>query len=142
MIDIGPHFILQELVPEEIYSRYGQKSIWFSDPVAVRVLLFMRERYGKTKVNNWKWGGNRDEAGYRLPTTETGSEFSQHKLGRAFDPQFEEYTADEVREDILRNQDLFLSLGLTTIEHKEYAPTWVHYDTRPTNMSEILIIKP
>lgn len=142
MIDTGPNFILQELVPPQIYHAYGEYSLWFLDPVALRILLFMRARYGKTYVNNWVWGGNRDEAGFRLPTTETGATYSQHKMGRAFDPQFENFSADEVREDIHENERMYMAMGLTTLESAEYAPTWVHFDTRATNLDHLLIVEP
>lgn len=142
-IALGNDFRLEELVPKEIYVRYGSRSIYFLDPVSVSVLVFMRKRYGrKCTVNTWLWGGSRDEAGFRLPTTKTGSKLSQHKFGRAFDPQFDGMEPIEVYDDILANESLFMDKGLTTLEDPEYTPSWTHFDTRPTNQNSINIVRP
>ena len=53
----------------------------------------------------------------------TGSYLSKHKLGIAFDCTIDGYSADQVRQEILDNEDDFMEAGLTTLESGEYAPT-------------------
>ena len=50
--------------------------------------------------------------------------------------------ADELRQDIIRNFSLYQELGLTTIEHGDFARTWCHMDTRWTDMNELKIVRP
>jgi hypothetical protein len=100
---------------------------WFDSPVT---------------VNNWHRGGKYTERGFRLPNTDTGASLSQHKFGRAFDCTIEGYTADEVRQIILDNEETFINAGLTTLESGEYAPTWVHSDLRSHKHERILIVSP
>jgi hypothetical protein len=56
-------------------------------------------------------------------------------------------SADEVRAEILSFPQVFLDLGLSTLENGTFAPTWVHSDIRNTAMdlsrpTQILIVKP
>lgn len=140
---ISSNFHIEEFVPIKIFAKYGEKSKWFIRPEIIELAEFYRKWFGApVRVNNWKWGGRFQERGYREPDSRTGSKYSQHKLGCAFDCDIRGYSADEVREDILKNQTKYMSAGLTTIEHAEYSPTWVHSDIRNTGMNKILIVKP
>jgi len=140
---ISPHFALHEFVPIHIYHRYGRNARWFIRPEVVKLAEFYREWFDvPVTVNNWYWGGRFQERGFRVPETQTGSQYSQHKFGAAFDCNVRGLTADAVREEILNNADEFMNAGLTTLEHPAYAPTWIHSDIRSTGMDEILIVKP
>lgn len=141
-IDLGPHFTIQELVPEREYQDLGMNCRWLLDPVAVHVLKLMRQVYGPLTVNDWSFGGDFQYSGYRPPDCSVGAHYSQHKFGRAFDVKSEQYTPDQIREGIMANQELWLDAGLTTLESGKIATSWVHFDTRPTNMDEIMIVKP
>lgn len=137
------HFDIRELVPESIWKRYGDSSIWFIDPRVFEFMNFIRNRYGKPVIiNTWHTGGKFTERGFRIPTTSIGSKLSQHKFGRAADFNVHGMTPDEVRADIMANQEEFIAAGLTTIEDGEFAPTWVHADCRYTRMDTIKIVKP
>ena len=144
---VAPNFDIREFVPKQIWERYGEKSVWFIRPQIINIAQFIRERYDKpVRLNSWHYAKDGvpvfNERGFRLPDTETGSKYSQHKQGNAGDLDVRGMTADEVREDILANKQVFMDLGLTTLESGEYAPTWVHFDCRTTNMDEILIVRP
>jgi len=65
---------------------------------------------------------------------------SQHRFGRAIDLKVKGMKADEVREDIIQNFDIYKKVGLTTIEDGAFAPTWCHIDIRDTE--GLLIVKP
>jgi hypothetical protein len=144
MSKISDNFDVREFVPPEIWRKYRSKSKWFIRPEVVQLAEFYRKYFdAPVTINNWKWGGSLSERGYRVPDTKTGAEFSQHKLGCAFDCSIRGMTADQVRKEILENQLCFTLAGLTTIEHKDYAKTWVHSDVRVTGMDDqILIVKP
>lgn len=136
-------FDIRELVPPSIHAKYGDKSIWFLDTDAIKFLHFSRKRYGKPHfVNTWHTGGQFENRGFRLPGSTTGALLSQHKFGRAFDWNVAGMTPDEIRADILANQEEWMANGLTTIEDGKYAPTWVHGDSRWTGLDAILIVKP
>ena len=152
---VSKNFDIRELVPPEIWSKYGASSTWFINPQVIKILEALRldlalEFKGAVsiRVNTWLWGGNLKERGYRLPDTTTGAKYSQHKRGAAVDfdailkGSGNEIPADKVREYIIKNSKRYLELGLTTLESGEYAPTWVHFDTRNTGLKKILIVKP
>lgn len=139
---VAPNFWIQEFVPPVIFNLFGEKSIWFIRPEIITLAQYYREYFGKpVTVNNWVDGGKYDERGFRPPNAE-GAELSQHKLGAAFDCSIEGFSADEVREAILKKPKDFMSLGLTTLEDGAFAPTWVHSDIRTTGLDHILIVKP
>ena len=139
---VSKHFNLQELVDKETFQRFGGASEWFLDPKAVAVLEALRSEFGGCTVNDWSWGGQLQYRGFRPIHCEVGGKYSQHRFGRAFDCNFKLATPDEVRSHILRNQEKWLDLGLTTIEDGKYSPTWLHMDIRKTNMNSIFIVKP
>ena len=146
------YFHLVELLPEKFYNENIQKykdNLWFLfDVRALMTLDRLRNRYGKTHINNWKWkkpGEKKDESrGLRLPDDPIGAKLSQHRFGRGFDPWFDRVTADEVRED-LANHPEYPTFGyITAIEDGAIAKTWFHFDTRNWDRvrNGILIIKP
>lgn len=139
---ITKNFSLQELVDKETFERWGNFSMRFLDKDTVKLLQFFRDRYGSTTVNNWAYGGNLQYRGFRPPNCTVGGSMSQHRFGRAFDINCTEWSPDEIREDILKRQDLFLEQGLTRIEDGAFAPTWLHFDTAWTGDDHIHVVKP
>ena len=136
------NFRVYELVDKATYSKFRDSSIWFLDENTVKVLQVLRDRYGSCTVNNWNEGGNFQYRGFRPMNCTVGGKLSQHRMGRAFDCNFKNATPDEVREDIMRNEQYFLDLGMTTIEDGAFARTWLHFDTRWHKEGKIKIVKP
>lgn len=133
---------MQELVPRATYNKFGAKSTWFIDPDIVEFLKFIRKRFDMPiYINNWHWGGAMQYRGYRPPWCKVGASKSQHKSKDAVDFNMRGVTPDEIRADILNNKFDYLPY-ITTIEHGDFAKTWVHVDKRWTNTNEILIVKP
>ena len=141
---ISENFELAELVPPQILRAYGDKSIRFIDPKLPGLIEFIKWFFdgNSMTINNYLWGGKLKNRGYRTPQNKTGAYYSQHKFGRAVDFNIKGYTPDQIRKTILDNHTLFMNRGLTTIEHGDYAPTWVHVDMRWTGLGDILIVKP
>lgn len=125
------YFKIYELVPKAIYEATPTNKhhrLWgLFDDRALVTLDRLRTRYGKTTVNDWHWGGGNQYGGWRPGDCPIGSELSQHKWGRAFDPKFQDVSADEVRDDILNDPDDFTSEFITCIE---MGVSWMHFDVR------------
>lgn len=118
-------------------------SKWFIDPKLVAIAEFIREEFElPMTINNWHKGGKFQERGYRVPTTQTGARYSQHKFGRAIDFNIQGIPPQEVAEWIKASFAYLKPLGLTTIEHPDDTPTWTHIDVRNSGMNELLIVNP
>ena len=91
----------------------------------------------KITINDWKWGGNFSQRGLRTTVQQIMRNafirnilyLSAHPLGKAVDFDVEGMTAYEVRNWILKNQQLFpYKIRLeATVGGKPI--TWVHLDT-------------
>ena len=139
---ITKNFHLHELVDKATYEKFGDFSQRFLDEETVKLVQLFRERYGSTTVNNWYQGGNLQFRGFRPPNCSVGGSYSQHKFGRGFDLNCVKATPDEIREDIMSNEELFLNMGLTRIEDGAFAPTWLHIDRAWTGDNKIHVVKP
>lgn len=153
----APNFDLRELIPPELYRQRGNAAIWHISPVLLKVGQFTRDflcnHYQEDVsviINDWLWGGDFTKSGFRFPDEELGSRLSFHKGGLCsaadlkcrFRQSRKWIPADDVRDIILENEQEFMAAGLTTLEAKEYAPTWVHIDCRLTGLDHILIVRP
>ena len=140
---VSANFNLKEFIDPETYKRFGDSSIWFIDNRIITLAQFIRERLNKPcTINNWSNGGQYQYSGFRPPECTIGAKLSQHRFGRGIDLKCKGMTADEVREDIIKNFDIYNKIGLTTIEDGKFAPTWCHIDIRETNQEELKIVKP
>ena len=122
------HFLIEELVPKELYQKYGATKCWeFLDPELLKMIDIIKERFpkGTVSINTWKWNGDRNWSGIRTPDSSYYSQGSMHSWGKAVDMIFSAYTADEVRKDILDNPDIYYA-----IKGLELDISWVHLDTR------------
>ena len=138
------NFRLEEFIDPGTFKKYGESSIWFIDSRIVTLAQFMRERLGKPcTINNWHGGGQYQYSGFDPPGGyRKATSLSQHRFGRAMDLKVSGMTADEVRDDIIGNFDIYRKVGLTTIEDGDYAPTWCHIDIRETGLDTLKIVKP
>lgn len=132
---IPKFFIIEELISEVVFRKYGKLAWQFFDDRALKTLDRLRERFGKATVNDWLWGGEYDSRGFRAPDDPDGAEMSAHKRGQAFDVVFEKHPAEDVRGDILRNPDDFPYINAI-----EANVNWLHYDCR--NCQRIMVFKP
>lgn len=127
------HFVAQELVPPEVFAARGAKSLELFDHNLLRLLDWLRDRYGPAVINNWHLGGQFSQSGLRTVAF-YGSEskyhasFSQHKYGRAADLKFSRKDAVEVREDLKLQ---WSANGLGFPISIEEGVSWLHVDTRP-----------
>lgn len=141
---ISTYFYLYELVPKEIYERWGERSISFLDKKILLLADFIRDRFGKPMIiNNWHEGGLFSYRGFRQRSCEVGGDLSQHRFGRAIDFNISGLTAQEVYKDIIDNQDMYMKAGATTVEGIEFTTGWTHIDIRQLlEINKLLIVKP
>lgn len=136
-------FILQEFVPSEIYTQFGDKSIWFIDPKIPVIVQALRDIFGvPVVINNWHTGGHYNNSGYRTPKCTEGALLSQHRFGRAADLKPSGMTIRAAMDKVKENYPMLKELGLTTVENIASTPTWLHIDTRWTGLDDLLIVNP
>jgi hypothetical protein len=133
-------FIVQELVPPDVYKMMGERSWEVLNPMALMTLQAVRDAFGPITVNNWHAGGQYKESGFRAPWSKTGAKLSQHRFGGAFDCKSSKVTPREMHDYILVNRPKFPYL--TVIENTDATPTWLHIDCRNHNRSGIWIVNP
>jgi hypothetical protein len=131
------HFIIEELVDPDTFKARGQRAWELLDNRLLWTLDRLRMRYGSMTVNNWKWGKDRQWSGLRTPASPWYSTYSQHSFGRAADCLFADYTAEQVRQDILDNPD---DEDFKYINSIELGVSWLHFDIR--NCDRIKAFKP
>lgn len=135
------HFIIQELVPQELYKLREDRCWEMLDIALLRGLDLMRKRYGVMTINNWHAGGTFNESGLRSFITQTGAVYSMHKLGKAADAKFKESTPIEIAADMGANAADFPMI--TCMENPDITRTWLHVDTRNHGMKQqIWIVNP
>lgn len=136
------NFKIWELVDPVTYEKRGQRAWDLLCPYAVEILQFLRSKFGGITVNNWKWakqGQVFKYSGFRPSDCNIGAKYSQHRLGKAFDPKFHNHPAKFVRKYIKINQK---KKPLNKIGAIETNISWGHFDTRPRLGNKILFFKP
>ena len=119
------YFIAQEFIPPDIYRLIGDLSIKLMDPRILETADAIRERYGPTTINNWHSHGSRQWSGLRIEGCSYGTAKSQHRFGKAIDCLVSGMTAEEIRQDILKNP-----LWFPHIRGIELGVSWLHVDCR------------
>jgi hypothetical protein len=140
---VNTYFDLEEFVPPQIIKLFGKNAIWFINPKVIELATAYREFFKlPVVINNWHTGGQFSYRGYRPPRVNIGAEYSQHKLGNAFDCNIGAMTEKQMFDAVKTNFEYFKKFGLTSIEDYRFTDGWLHSDVRPTNSNELLIVKP
>lgn len=147
-------FTEEEFFPRSVVYNHKLKdtinrSIWrLMDGRVIWTAVQLRNYFGTMIINDYKWGGKNQYRGYR-PSIEIidfkslnkvrsfkalsklepkfSSFTSQHCFGRAVDAKFRMVSAEEVREDIRKNQYAERYKYITAIENNV---DWLHFDVR------------
>lgn len=150
---ISQNFWLEEFVPKHIFDTYGSDATKFVKPKLVDLAEFYksfftdyykRKHPGKVKtvevvINNWLWGGVKQNSGFRPPNSEVGAKLSQHKFCNAIDTELiivftdgkkQEVDYKEIHRVIADNHTDFWNAGLRCIEDVSIATGWLHSDLR------------
>ena len=133
-------FKIQELVPLHLYNLLHEDALWnLFDEGLIKSIDAIKEKFpnGSIIINNYAWSGTRTQSGIRTKDSKYYSEGSMHSVGKAVDMVFTKYTADEVREYILKNQGEF-----PFIRRIEEDVSWLHIDCKYTGNDDIITFKP
>lgn len=136
------HFTIKELVDRKTYGIFGDNAFMLFSPNALMMIDGIREFLDiPIVINNWSSGGQYQFSGFRARSVEIGAEYSQHRLGSAFDLKPKGLTIQEAFNRIISNKDDERLKLITCIEDIAFTPTWLHVDCR--NISDrIRIVKP
>lgn len=140
VVPTAPSFTFQELVPKAIFELYQNDPLFLInlfDDRALRMLQKLRDKFGPCTVNSWSWGGANQYRGYRPLDCTIGAKRSQHKLGKAFDCSFKNFTAQQVRDYVLAHPQEFPYI--TAIEGQV---SWFHFDVRTPTWTGIKVFNP
>jgi hypothetical protein len=142
---LHPNFSLHEFIPQELYSRVEKQeltefvAVGLINPLVYQFIFEFRELIGKSiRVNDWMYGGEFNNRGYRLPSWGGDKNLSQHKNGNAIDFDTPNaYTPQELRKIIVDNQDKWPFLSFIEVDIN-----WVHVDFRYTQHKGIIFWSP
>ncbi len=134
------YFEIRELVDPATHAALGDRAWQLLDAPLLQSLDALREAVGPITINNWAQGGSYSLSGFRPRTSDVGAEYSQHRLGRAFDLKFRDTTPQAVYQLILSEPGRWP--GITTLENISATPTWLHVDGRNASGNPILIVNP
>lgn len=127
-------FIIQELVPPEIYQKRGEQAWKLINQYLIMTLDTLKEKFpeGSITINDWKWGGKRVWSGIRTSDSPYYSNSSQHSYGMAADCIFNKYNVNEVRQYIIDHPEEF-----PYVKGIEKDVSWLHIDVRNADTVEI-----
>ena len=128
------YFQLKELVPKNIYAKFGDTAWQFLDKRVIMNIDYIREKIGKPVLVNYGTLNYRgyDDGGYR----KYGSN-SQHRHGRAIDFDVIGMSPQQVRDWIVKNHKDFPEPNIWL----EDDVTWVHMDVRYSDISGVYLFK-
>lgn len=145
-IKVSDNFYLDEFINPTTYQKWGKHSQRYIRPEVIRIAQLLRSYTGKSiTINDWFVGGNYQESGLRDFNTSTGASYSAHKFGAGADLKIGDLTAYEMADIVIKNQDIFMQVGLTRIENPDFTKgnrDWLHTDCLWTGENKIIIVKP
>jgi len=124
------YFKAHELIPPDIYAKYGERAFFLMDDRVLRLQDAIREEFGPATVNDYHWGGSREWSGLRTPDSPWYSKLSQHSFGRSVDSIRKVITAEEIRDHIKTNPKRWLDAAGVESITLEDGTSWLHTDVR------------
>ncbi len=142
---LNKYFIIPEFVPPEIFDKFGVNSLRFIDPRLITIAVFVREKTGlSVTINDWFWGGQFQNSGYRTPECSEGADLSAHKRSVAVDLKIKNWGKKEWKVFVKENKRELIKLGATAIEDLDYTENWLHITTECfiEYVGKLLVYKP
>ena len=135
---VSKNFILPEFVSKEFWDKHGWNSLWYIDSRIIESCQKLRDKLGiPLTINNWYYGGDRQESGLRVPGMKNYSPTSQHAFGRAVDIISKDMSAEEMRQHIYEKRHDYPHIK--AIERKV---NWLHIDCRNTGSTTFMLFDP
>lgn len=133
------NFDIRELVCPDVYNRDGKEAWRYFRPVLLDFLDWFRDSISRpVYINNWHWGGNKSQRGYRcnrcaLVAGKKRLYVSAHMLGAGVDFNVKNMTPNQVRKWLHEHVADFFAKHpqynkKCRLESARLAPTWVHID--------------
>jgi hypothetical protein len=127
------HFILQELVCQHVFNKYGEIALTFFDEKLLLTLDLLRDQLGAIYINNWDSEGEYSQRGLRCSLCQLVQDvfkkgelfMDPHAEGQAVDFDVEGKTASEIRLWIAKNANI-----LPYPVRLESNVDWCHLDIR------------
>jgi len=156
MTMISKNYDVRELVPPEIYNRFGPDSVryvsqdvvdfleWISDYLKVHVIVnnwhFFQANPKPTGKEEWFLDGHiYKNSGFRMPDCPEGANLSQHKFKDAIDCKASGFETGTIRGIVIENfESLKERFGVSTIEID--TPTWDHVSFCLTGLDHLLLL--
>jgi hypothetical protein len=122
---IPRHFKAYELLPKDLYEKFGENGLYLIDDRILWTLDSLRDHFNTPIIiNNWKSDGEFSQRGYRNDN-DVGAKFSSHRFGRACDFDICGITSEEFRELVRKEK---LTEQLKYITRIEDLKLWNHID--------------
>ena len=135
--NISKNFILPEFISQEQWEKHGMKMQWAIDERIVQSVQALRDNLNvPLTINNWFWGGQRNESGFRVKGMKNYRPRSQHSYGRAVDV-ISSIPANEMRNHIFSNREKYPFITAIELD-----VGWLHIDCRFTNTNNIMTFRP
>ncbi len=136
-------FSIKELVDPDTYHKFGDASIQFLRPEALKMLDGVREFLGvPCKVNDWHQKGQFSLSGLRPFTSSVGAPYSAHRFGCAFDLKPIGITIQAAYAKINGAKDDPRVKAIRRIEDISFTPSWLHVDTFEHSGDRFILVKP
>ncbi len=145
------NFYLWEFISPGIWRTRREKALWLLDKPTILIVQKLRTRIGKG-ITCCNWHDPIDGypiykySGYRSPSCKIGAKLSDHRIAKSVDLKIlglPNRGADILRDEIITNyKSIYQPMGLTVIEHEDFAVNWCHLSTRWTGLNTLSIIKP
>ena len=136
------YFELHELVCPDVFNAFGETAWTFFDARLLITINNLRQRLNRAiHINNWHEGGELSQRGFRcnqcsLVKNASGIYVSAHMTGQAVDFDVDGCVAEEVRQYIIKNKNLWpYPIRL------ESDVSWVHLDTRGSDIQKVTLFK-
>lgn len=143
----------EEVLPQSYYNQYGAKfGMRAMNPSTFLGAQDLTDYFDwdYITINNWLWGGDRDQSGLRIPGHKYyRNGYGLHDNGNAIDfvPSYGDDipvggTVLDVHKMLLKNPELredLMDLGVYRLEVVWLAVTWIHLDCEYTPGQEDLI---
>lgn len=140
-------FEAHELVCPHVYRRDGESAMRFIDPRIRDWLAWFRKHIGKpVYINNYHWGGDKSQRGYRCNLCSLVAEKTEQKIlyasahtrFQAVDFNVKDLSSDDVRQWISRHQDEMP----VNIRIENNTQGWVHVDVCNDTPYKIIYFNP
>jgi len=140
------YFTIEELVSPNVYDAKGDRCWRWFNPIALKGLDKLREKFGPITINNYSTGQQRKFSGFHLQGEFNRSEFSGHRQWGAFDLKPHRLTAEEMRIELLGHEPTENGIlpsieGFEEITELEYGISWVHVRFC-SNIDGVLVYSP